>query len=227
MRARVALDAQALALVQAILVLGMKRRTAADRADDLAQALVVLHQEAPRGRADEHLDARAAFRALQHRQLLEIVARAADVEGEVAVHAMRAAPDLVGERLLGDRQRIGVRHLEHPRDAAHDRGARAGLQILFLRQAGLAEMHLRVDHAGQDMQALAVDDFGGARAGKRADGGDAPVLDRKVAQALAVLIDDRAGLQDHIVAGAHASSNAVSAGLPGLVSLTRAPYVPR
>jgi hypothetical protein len=77
------------------------------------------------------------------------------------------------------------------------------------------------------MQALAVDDFRGARTGERADGGDAPVLDRQVAQTLAVLIDHRAGLQDHIVAYAHVSSNAVSAAVPGLVSLTRAPYVPR
>ena len=83
------------------------------------------------------------------------------------MHAMVAALHLVGERLGGDRERIGVRHLEHRGDAAHHGAARAGLEIFLVGQAGLAEMHLGVDHAGQDVQALAVDDLGGRRPAER------------------------------------------------------------
>ena len=45
MRARVALDAQRLALVEAVLVLGVERGAAADHLKDAAQALVVLDQQ--------------------------------------------------------------------------------------------------------------------------------------------------------------------------------------
>ena len=44
MRARIALDAERLALVEAIFVLGMKGGAAADHLEDAAQAFVVLDQ---------------------------------------------------------------------------------------------------------------------------------------------------------------------------------------
>ena len=94
---------------------------------------------------------------------------------------------------LGDGQRIGVRHLEHRGDAAHHGAARSGFEILLVRQARLAEMHLRVHHAGQDVQSLAVDRLGGGSLPKRADRGDPAIGDADVADALAVLIDHGAG----------------------------------
>ena len=57
---------------------------------------------------------------------------------------------------------------------------------------GLAEMHLGVDHAGQDVQTLAVDDLGRRGTAERAQRGDPAVLQGEVAHALAVLIDDGA-----------------------------------
>lgn len=45
MRARIALDAQMLALVEAVFVLGMKRGAAADHLEDAPQAVVILHQQ--------------------------------------------------------------------------------------------------------------------------------------------------------------------------------------
>ena len=45
MRARIALDAQSLAIVEAVFVLGVERRTAADRLEDFSQAVVVFDQE--------------------------------------------------------------------------------------------------------------------------------------------------------------------------------------
>jgi hypothetical protein len=109
------------------------------------------------------------------------------------MHAMVAGLDLGGERLLGDRERVGVRHLEHRGDAAHHGAARAGLEVLLVRQPGLAEMHLRVHHAGQDMEALAVDRLAGGSLSQPADRGDAAIGNADVADALAVLIDHGAG----------------------------------
>ena len=53
----------------------------------------------------------------------------------------------------------GVGHLEHAGDAAQDGGAAAGLQIFLVLVAGLAEMHLAVDGAGQHMQALGLENL--------------------------------------------------------------------
>ena len=59
--------------------------------------------------------------------------------------------------------------------------------------ARLAEMHLGVHHAGQDVQALAVDHLGGGGLSQSADRGDAAIGDADIAHALAVLIDHGAG----------------------------------
>ena len=193
MRARIALDPQTLAVVEAVFVLRVKGSAAPDHLEYPAQTLVVLDQQRAGRGADEHLDPGAAGRAFEFRQILNVLARAADEEGEIAMHAMAAAPDLVGEGLLRHRQRIGVRHLEHRRHPAHDRAARTGLQILLVRQPRLAEMHLRVHHAGQDVQPLAVDDLGRIRLRQSADFGDAAIADADVADPLAVLIDHGAG----------------------------------
>ncbi len=78
------------AFVEAVLVLGVERGAAADHVKDAAQALVVLDQQRAGGRADEHFDAGAAFGALQLRQMVDVLAGAADEEGEIAMHAMMA-----------------------------------------------------------------------------------------------------------------------------------------
>ncbi len=198
MRARIALDAQRLAVVEAVFVLGVERGAAADHLEDAAQAFVVLHQQRAGRGADEHLDAGAARRTLQHRQVLHVLAGAADEEGEVAMHAVMGALHLVGEGRLRHGQRRGVRHLEHGGDAAHHGAARAGLEVFLLLQPGLAEMHLRIHHAGQDVQALAVDHLGGGSLRQRADLGNAAVDDADIAGPLAVLVDDSAALEDHV-----------------------------
>ncbi len=194
MRARIALDAQPLAVVEAIFVLRVKGSAPPlYHLEYPAQTLVVLHQERAGRGADEHLDAGAAGRAFKFRQILNVLARAANEEGEIAMHAMAAKPDLAGEGFFRDRQRIGVRHLEYRGHPAHDRAARARLQIFLMGQPRLAEMHLRVHHAGQDVQALAIDDLGRARLPQSADFGDAASANADVADPLAVLADHGAG----------------------------------
>ena len=109
------------------------------------------------------------------------------------MHAVTAAVHLVGESLLRNGQRIGVRHFEHGRHAAHHGAARSGFKIFLMRLAGLAEMHLRVHHAGQDVQALAVDRLAGLSLSEPADRGDPAIGNADVADALTVLIDHGAG----------------------------------
>ena len=98
-----------------------------------------------------------ARQPLELAELVGVLARGADIEGEVAMHAVMRALDLVGERRGRGRGRVGVRHLEHRRDAAQHRAARAGFEVFLVGEAGLAEMHMAVDHARQHMQAAAVD----------------------------------------------------------------------
>ncbi len=98
-----------------------------------------------------------AGQTLELAKVLSVLARRADIEGKVAVHAVMRARNLVGERLRGHRQRIGIGHLEHGGDAAQHRTARAGFEIFLVGEARLAEMHMAVDHAGQHVQAAAVD----------------------------------------------------------------------
>ena len=77
----------------------------------------------------------------------------ADIEGEVAEHAVARAAHFVGERLGSRRERLRVGHLEDGGDAAQHGGAAAGLEVFLVLEARLAEMHLGVDHAGQDVEA--------------------------------------------------------------------------
>jgi hypothetical protein len=109
------------------------------------------------------------------------------------MHAVAAAPDLVGEGRLGNGQGIGVRHFEHGGDPAHHGAARSRLQIFLLGLARLAEMHLGVDHAGQDVQALAVDHLAAVACPEAADRRDPATTDADIANTLAVLIDHGAG----------------------------------
>ncbi len=143
------------------------------------------------------------LQALQRRDVIDGLTRAADIEGEVAEHAVAGALDLVGQRLGADGQRLGVGHLEHGRDPARDRGAAAGLQVLLLLQARLAEMHLGVDDARQHVEVGGIDDLGGAGACQPADGGDAPLADADVALAAAVVTDDRAAFDEDVEGFGH------------------------
>ena len=178
MRARIALDAQVHALAQAVFVLGMERGAAADDLEDVAHAVVVLDQQRAGRGAHEHLDAAGARQPLQRGELMGVLARGADIEGKVAMHAVMRARDLVGQRLRAGGGRLGVRHLEHRGDAAQHRAARAGFQVLLVGEAGLAEMHVAVDHARQHVQAAAVDRLGGGGADV-ADGGDPAAGERR------------------------------------------------
>jgi hypothetical protein len=89
---------------------------------------------------------------------VRVLTRAAHVEGEIALHAVGGAPDLVGQRFGGGGERIGVRHLEDAGDAAHDGGTAAGFEVFLVLGPRLPQVDLAVDHAGQDVEPGAIDD---------------------------------------------------------------------
>ena len=62
-----------------------------------------------------------------------------------------AARVVVGGAVLGISNTAG--------DPAQDGGAAAGFQVFLVLVAGLAEMHLAVDGAGQHMQALGLENL--------------------------------------------------------------------
>ena len=72
-------------------------------------------------------------------------------------------------------------------------------------RSGLAEMHLGVDHARQDMQAAAIDRLARGRRRQVADRRDPPGCDAEVARRFAVVIDDGAALEDQIVGLRHSN----------------------
>jgi hypothetical protein len=121
------------------------------------------------------------------------------------MHAVMAAPHLVGERLRARGLRIGVGHLEHRRDAAHDGGPGAGFEVFLVLEAGLAEMHLGVDDAWQDVQAAAVDLPRRGGVGQIPDGRDGAAPHAHVALEASVVIDDDAALEDQVEGLGHGS----------------------
>ena len=198
-RMGIALHPDRLALIQPIFVLRMEGGAAARLRQNRRHPRIILHQQRAGRRAHEDLDARRPRQALQLRHVLGVLVGAAHPEGEIAVHAMQTARNLVGEGLGGGRQRIGVRHFEHRRHPAQHSRARARLQIFLMGQARLAKMHLGVDDPRQDMQPRAVDALPGARLREIADGGDAPARNAHIALALAIVVDERSVFENVII----------------------------
>ncbi len=93
---------------------------------------------------------------------------------------------------------IGVRHLEDAGHSAQHSGAAAAFQILLVLIAGLAEMDLGVDHAGQDVEPPGVEDLGGLGVRERADGGNAPADDADIALGDAIGGGDRAAADQEV-----------------------------
>src|SRR5690606_18403662 len=84
-RRRIVFDALAETVAQTEFILRMERGAPSRVPQDLVDALVVFHQQVASGGTHEHLDSRRARQALQRTDMLRVLARAADPEGEVAV----------------------------------------------------------------------------------------------------------------------------------------------
>ena len=198
MRGGIARNALAHAFDEPIFVLAVEGGAAAGLAQDFRHARVVGHQQRAGGRAHEDFYAGRARQALQFRDVFGVFMRAADPEGEIAMHSPGSPRNLVGQSLRRGGQRIGVGHFEHAGHAAEHSCARTAFEIFLVGRAGLAKMHLGVDHAGQDMQSDAIDHGSGAGLRQVADGGDGLADDADVARTRAVVIDQHAAPQDEI-----------------------------
>ena len=209
----VALACARLAFAQQVFVLGVYRDAPAPMGEHRAHAFVVLNEKVSRGCAHENFDAGDAGQHFKLCKLARITVGRADIERMIAEHAVvidlaGGAGQLVLDRLLRNRQRRGVRHFEHGGDAAEHGGARAGMKVFLVDGPRLAEMHLAVDHAGQNVEPRAIDYFCGVRRAERADGGDAAAPYADIARAIAIVIDDDAVLQNEIKRGHGPGSSA-------------------
>src|SRR3546814_17898230 len=70
-----------------------------------------------------------------------------------------AAPDFVLQPLRAISVGAGVRHFENGRHPAQHSGAAARCEVFLMLKARLAEMHLTVDDARQNIQTRAVNHF--------------------------------------------------------------------
>jgi len=162
----VAGDLFARTLAQAEFILAVEGGAAASLRQNACHPLIILDEQFTGGRAHENLDAGAARQLLEGGEIGHIFPGATHVKSEIAIHAVAGAADLVGQGCGGHGKRLGIGHFENAGDAAHDRGAAAGFQVFLVFKAGLAEMHLAVDDAGENVQAPAIQGFGG---GERTD----------------------------------------------------------
>ena len=118
----------------------------------LEQRAVGWRRQVAEGIADEGLEAGDAARE----QLFQVV------DGVVAEQAVDAEVDVgrFGRLLLqpqgldGAGGRVGVGHLEHGRDAAACGRRRTGLPGFLVRIARVAEVHMTVDRARQEVEAV-------------------------------------------------------------------------
>ena len=200
---RIIPDLEAFPLAQARLVLGMKGGTAGDAGQNHLQILLIFEEEFACRGTQEDLDAAAAGQLLELVQRGGVFSRRPEVKGEITVHAGLRTAQLVcqGVRRCGGGP--GIRHFKHGSYAAHHGGAAAGVKILLVLKAGLAEMDVGIDDAGQDMQAAAID--GERRLARRnaAEGRYPAGSNADVALADTVVIDEGAIGEHEIVEGRH------------------------
>ena len=134
--------------------------------EDRLQRLLRVHQQVARAGPDEDFDA-GGRRQVGGFQFLQVVRRGPEVEAPVRHALRRGHPVLRLPEGAGRGRGDGVGHLQHGRHPAGHGGGGPGGEVLLVRQPGVAEMHLIVDHAGEDQLAGAVDRLvGGDRRGR-------------------------------------------------------------
>ena len=116
--------------------------------EDAFQGLLRVDQQVAGAGPDEDFDARRAA-GVGGRQFVDVVRRRPEVEAPVDEALRRGDPVLRLPEFAGGGVRDGVGHLQHGRDPAGRGGPGAGVQVLLVRQPGVAEMHLVVHDPGE------------------------------------------------------------------------------
>ena len=117
--------------------------------EDPLERLLVIDKQVARTRTDKNLD---AWRPLDAGQLCHVGTSGRDVENVVDQTLFGGEGQLCVEACLRGGGGPGVGHLEEGRDATLRAGAAGGGQVFLVREARLAEMHVGIDDAGQQMQ---------------------------------------------------------------------------
>jgi len=104
-----------------------------------------------------------------------VVVRRTGIKRMVRMHPAFGAGQLVQHHVRRGGGRVGVRHFEHGGDAAEHRRARSGLKVFLPFEARFTEVDLCVDHPGQHVKAIRLEDFTRLGGSERANVGDLPV----------------------------------------------------
>ena len=100
-----------------------------------------------------HVALEADHACRQRRHMLDRVLAEQAVEAEVHMCFLGRHLVLGGEDIGCAGRRNRIRHVEHGGDAAERCCRRAAREVFLVRIAGVAEMHVHVDRAGQHMHA--------------------------------------------------------------------------
>ena len=157
------------------------------RREDALQRIHIVYQHVARGSAHEHLHA-AGLGNVHALDRLQIVVGGPKVEGVVG-HGSASGEAVLGEqRFVVDGLRLAVRHLHVAGDATGHGCPRFGCDVALVGEAGLAKMHLIVDHARQQPRAVQGDLAPPGQA--RADALNAAVGNAHIAFERAAFVDD-------------------------------------
>ena len=124
--------------------------------EDGAERALIVYEHIAGRRAHKEFDA-AHLARIEAFQFVGVAARCAVEETEIHEALMLCRFPLFVERLHRGGLRHGVGHIEHRGHAARSGGLALGEKIGLCRQTRVAEMHVRVYDAGQDVCALGVD----------------------------------------------------------------------
>lgn len=148
----------------------------------------VVHQHVAGRGAHEHLDAGHLAR-IDGGHGVEIVVRDAEMEGVIGQRIARRYRLLFCHGGHRQRRRPGVRHVHETGDAPRHSRRRLGRYAALVGQPRLAEMHLVVDHAGQQPLPGGVDFLVGTSHDARRDLVDAAMTNQQVALEDAAFVD--------------------------------------
>ena len=120
----------------------------------------VVNEHIARGRTHENLDGGHAA-AVDAAQELGILVRRAD-QKTIVDHAPLGGDGLFeGKGFVGGRLRHDIGHVQHRRDTASSSSAALRLHIGLVCEAGVAEVHVGINHARQEIAALGIDNLVG------------------------------------------------------------------
>ncbi len=159
-------------------------------AKDRIKCRRIVHQHVAGRCAHEHLDAGCRER-IEMPDVLDVVVGRAEIERVVDARDFGRARVFCFERRAIHRGRSGVRHFHVAGNAAGEAGARFALDVGLVGEAGLAEVHLVVDHARQQPAAVGIEHaLAAARGEILPDAMDAAVADADVARFATAFVDD-------------------------------------